>query len=92
MGSTDDRHCEPANGARPLRAGVAPAEARDGSRPPPADATTHPDHRAADASTDPPPATSPAASVAPSHPGEDGCCGRGPWPAWRSGDISWPRP
>ena len=22
-------------------------------------------------------------------PGENGCCGRGPWPAWRSRDISW---
>ena len=58
----------PANGAGPLRAGVALAEARDDSRPPPAGATTHPDHRAADVSTDPPPATSPPASVAPSHP------------------------
>ena len=68
MGSTDDRRWEPANGAGPLRAGVAPAEARDDSRPPPADATTHPDHRAADVSTDPPPAASPPASGAPSHP------------------------
>ena len=68
MGSTDDRRWEPANGAGPLRAGVAPAEARDDSRPPPAGATTHPDHRAADVSTDPPPATSPPASVPPSHP------------------------
>ena len=58
----------PANGAGPLRAGVALAEARDDSRPPPAGATTHPDHRAADVSTDPPPATSPPASVPPSHP------------------------
>ena len=68
MGSTDDRRWEPANGAGPLRAGVAPAEARDDSRPPPAGATTHPDHRAADVSTDPPPATSPPASGPPSHP------------------------
>ena len=68
MGSTDDRRWEPANGAGPLRAGVAPAEARDDLRPPPAGATTHPDHRAADVSTDPPPATSPPASAPPSHP------------------------
>jgi membrane fusion protein, multidrug efflux system len=68
MGSTDDRRWEPANGAGPLRAGVALAEARDDSRPPPAGAATHPDHRAADVSTDPPPATSPPASVPPSHP------------------------
>jgi membrane fusion protein, multidrug efflux system len=67
MGTTDDRCWEPANGARPLRAGVALAEARDDSRPPPAGVTTHPDHRAADASTDPPPATSPPASAPPSH-------------------------
>ena len=68
MGSTDDRRCEPANGALPLRAGVALAEARDDSRLPPSGATTHPDHRAADVSNDSPPATSPSASVAPSHP------------------------
>ena len=54
--------------ARPTPAGAVPAEARDGSRPPPADATAHPDHRAADPATDPPPATSPPASGAPSHP------------------------
>ena len=68
MESTDDRRWEPANGAGPLHAGVAPAKARDDSRPPPAGATTHPDHRAADVSTDPPPASSPPASVPPSHP------------------------
>ncbi|MFI5456276.1 MAG: efflux RND transporter periplasmic adaptor subunit [Isosphaerales bacterium] len=68
MGSTDDRRWEPANGAGPLRAGVALAEARDDSRPPLAGATTHPDHRAVAVSTDPPPATSPPASVPTSHP------------------------
>ena len=93
MGSTDDRRWEPANGAGPLRAGVALAEARDDSRPPPAGATTHPDHRAADVSTDPLPATSPPASVRAIAPlAEARCSGRGPWPAWRSGHTSWPRP
>ncbi len=68
MGSTDDRRWEPANGAGSLRVGVALAEAGDDSRPPPAGATTHPDHRAADVSTDPSPAASPPASVPTSHP------------------------
>jgi membrane fusion protein, multidrug efflux system len=68
MGSTDDRRWEPANGAGPLRAGVALAEARDDSRPAPGGAATHPDHRAADVSNDPPPATSPPASVPASRP------------------------
>jgi len=68
MRSTDDRRWEPASGEGPLRAGAALAESRDDSRPPPGGATTHPDHPAADVSTDPPPATSPPASVAPVHP------------------------
>ena len=68
MGSTDEGRSEIAIEARPTPAGVVPAEARDGSRPPPADATAPPDHRAADPATDPPPATSPPASGAPSHP------------------------
>ena len=68
MQSTNDRRCEPANGAVSLRAGVTLAEARDDSRPPPGGATTDPDHRAADVSTDPSPASSPPACVPRSHP------------------------
>src|SRR5262245_44533702 len=46
MGRADDRRVEAANEAGPTPAGVTPAEARDGSRPPQADATTHPDRQA----------------------------------------------
>ena len=52
----------------PADAAAALAEARDGSRPPPANTTAHPDHRAADPATDPPAAASPPASGATSHP------------------------
>ena len=68
MESTNDRRCEPANGAVPLRAGVALAEARVDSRPPPGGATTRPDHRGADVSDDSALAISPPASLAPLHP------------------------
>jgi membrane fusion protein, multidrug efflux system len=63
MESTVDRRWEVVNGAGPLRAGVGPPEARDHARPPAAGVTTHPDHLAADVSTDPALATPPAASV-----------------------------
>jgi membrane fusion protein, multidrug efflux system len=53
MGSTDDRRWETAIGIRPN-----PAEARDGSPPPRAGATSHLDHRAADPATDRTPAIS----------------------------------
>ena len=72
MGSTEEGRSENATVTRPTPAGAVPAEARDGSRPPPADATAPPDHRAADPATDPPPATSPPASGAPSHPWRKG--------------------
>ena len=68
MESTDHRRSEPANEAGPTRAGAAPAEARDGPRPPQADATARPDHRAADPATDPPSDTPPPAAAPPSHP------------------------
>ena len=68
MGSTVHEHSDDAIGAGPTPAGAAPAETRDDSRPPPAEATAHPDHRAADPATNPTPATSPPASGAPSHP------------------------
>ena len=72
MTNTDDGRPGLANGVRSSRAGVALAEARDDSRPPPVDATTHPGHRAADPSIEPHPATSPSASGAPSHPWRKG--------------------
>ena len=53
MATTYDGRSEPANEAGPTRAGAAPAEARDGPRPPQADATARPDHQAADAAADP---------------------------------------
>ena len=65
MESTNDRRCEPANGAVPSRAGVALAEARVDSRPPPGGAATRPDHRVADVSNDSPLASSSRASVPP---------------------------
>src|SRR5690242_14676133 len=65
MGSTDEGRSEIATVTRPTPVGVVPAEARDGSRPP-AGATAPPDHRATDQATDPPQATSPQASRAPS--------------------------
>ena len=68
MESSDDRHSEPTNGAGPLGAGVAVAEARVDSRPSPARATADPDHRAADASTDLLAATVLPVTVPPSHP------------------------
>jgi membrane fusion protein (multidrug efflux system) len=69
MESTDDRRSETANEARPTPAGAAPAEARDGSRPPQAEGTAHPDHQAADPAINPPSATLPPAARAPSHLG-----------------------
>ena len=60
------------------------------SRPPPADGAAHPDHRATDPATDPPSAASAArgrGAIAPL--AKMAAAGRGPWPAWRSGVISW---
>jgi membrane fusion protein (multidrug efflux system) len=68
MNRTHDHRPETANGARPTAPGAVPADARDGSRPPPTDATAPPDHRAAGPATNPTSATSPPASGAPSHP------------------------
>src|SRR5262245_37265950 len=68
MESSDDGRWETAIEARPRPAGAAPAEARVGSRPQPANDTAHPGPRAADPATDPPPAASPPAPGAPSHP------------------------
>ena len=68
MGSTVHEHSNDAIVAWPTPAGAAPTETRDDSRPPPADATAHPDHRVADPATKPTSATSPPASGAPSHP------------------------
>ena len=51
----------------PTDAAAAPAEAPDGLRPPPANTTAHPDHRAALPATDPPAAASPPAPGATSH-------------------------
>ena len=72
MGSTDDGRSGIAIEARPPPPGAVPAEARDGSRPPPAEATAYPDHQAADPATNPSSATSPPASRAPSHPWRKG--------------------
>ena len=68
MGSTVHEHSNDAIVAWPTPAGAAPAETRDDSRPPPAEATAHPVHRVADLVTKPTSATSPPASGAPSHP------------------------
>ena len=92
MGSTVHEHSDDAIEARPTPAGAAPAETRDDSRPPPADATAHPDHRAADPATDPTSATSRLRPGRHRTPGGGGCCGRGPWPAWRSEVTPWRRP
>ena len=66
MSSISDHHLENANESRPFSAMAVPAQARDGSRLAPAEATAHPDHRAVDAATDPPPAVSPPPPGAPS--------------------------
>jgi membrane fusion protein, multidrug efflux system len=68
MKSSDDSNSETAIEARPTPIGAVSAQARDGSRPPPAFATAHPDPRSADPVTDPPPAAPPPAAGAPSHP------------------------
>jgi membrane fusion protein (multidrug efflux system) len=68
MATTYDGRSEPANEAGPTRAGAAPAEARDGPRPPQADATARPDHQAADPAADSPSDTPPPAAGAPAHP------------------------
>jgi uncharacterized membrane protein len=62
MATTYDGRSEPVNAA-----GAAPAEARDGPRPPKADATVHPDQQEAAAAADPPSATPPPAVGAPAH-------------------------
>jgi membrane fusion protein, multidrug efflux system len=72
MENTNDRRSETANEARPTSAGAAPAETRDGSPPPPAEGSAHPDHQAAEPATHPPSATLPPAARAPSHPGRKG--------------------
>ena len=53
MATTDDGHSEPATTAGPTRAGAAPAESRDGRRPPHTDAIARLDDQAADADADP---------------------------------------
>ena len=68
MKNGNDSNSETAIEARPTPAGAVSAQARDDSGPPPADATAHADHRAADPATTPTSATSPPASGAPSHP------------------------
>ena len=83
MATTYDGRSEPANEAGPTRAGAAPAEARDGPRPPQADATARPDHQAADPAADPPSDTPPPAAGRRRTRGANGCCGRGSWSAWR---------
>ena len=67
MATTYDGRSEPANEAGPTRVGAAPAEARDGPRPPQADATARPDHQAADPAADHPSDTPPPAAGAPAH-------------------------
>jgi membrane fusion protein (multidrug efflux system) len=52
----------------PAHAAAAPAEARDGLRAPPANATAHPNQRTAGSAPDPPGAASPPATGAPSQP------------------------
>ena len=66
MITTYEDRSEVTNEARSTPQEVVPAEARDGSRPPTADATP-PDHQTADRATDPPPVTPPQASRRPSH-------------------------
>src|SRR5512135_2024567 len=72
MERTDDRRSATANEARLTPAGAAPAETRDGSPPPQAEGTAHPDHPAVDPATNPSSASSPPASRAPSHPWRKG--------------------
>src|SRR5262245_46152704 len=67
MGRTDDRGREAAHEAGPTPAGAAPSESRDGPRPPQADATAPPGHRAADPPAQSPPAKPPEAGAR-SHP------------------------
>ncbi len=77
----------------PVDAAAAPAEARNGSRPPPGDATAHLDRGTAGPATDPPAAASLPARARPRTPGEEGCCGRKPpWPAWAARRIFFEAP
>ena len=73
MATTYDGRSEPANAVEPTRAGAAPAEAQDVSRPTEADATFRPVQQAAAAPADPASATPPPAVAAPAHP----------WRKWR---------
>ena len=68
MISNVHENSDPAIEARPTPAGAATAETRDGSPPPPAIGTAHPDHQAVDPATNPPSATLPPAAGAPTHP------------------------
>ncbi len=68
MATTYDGHSEPATTAGPTRAGAAPAESRDGRRPPHTDATARLDHQAADADADTRLDNPPPAARAPAHP------------------------
>ena len=90
MGSNVHENSGPAIEARPTPAGAAPA----------GDAgwLTSATSRRSRPSGPPKPRTRQPIPLLPRRPlrpgrrrtgGEDGCCGRGPWPAWRSRDISW---
>jgi Biotin-lipoyl like len=69
MATTYDGRSGTANEAESTRAGVAPAEALDGTHPPHADATARPDHRAAEPPTaGPHSGTPPPTAGAPAHP------------------------
>ena len=68
MATTYDGRSEPANAAGPTRAGAAPADTRDGPRPPQADATARPDDQAAAADANPASDTPQPAAGAPARP------------------------
>ena len=89
MTSTSDGTLGSAIEARPAPAGAVTSEARDGSAPPQADEGAHTDPRAGQPATDAPLQRRPLRPGLRRTGGEDGCCGRGPRPPWRSQDISW---
>ena len=74
----------------PTHAAAMPAEARDGSRPPPTDVTTQPGQRDSDPATDREPAASNPSSAAPSHPWRKWLLRAGAVAGLAMGDISWP--
>ena len=89
MESTAYRSSETEIEASPTPAGTAPAETRDVSAPRQADEGAHTDPRAGQPATDAPLQRRPLRPGLRRTGGEDGCCGRGPRPPWRSQDISW---